>query len=177
MVCEEREKRQAAEAACAKFDDKSLSAILHYLAPADGAARARADALLKVRSLDALTSSNAAMDEESKRNQQYRTAVSTMVECLIDNLAAGQDDRVQLLEDAVASHLEKQSRKRARLGSLPAPRAPPVGTLLANIAQMWRNAKRVRDYVGARQALSLLVLPKRCSEWTHTDIINLVSEV
>ena len=43
---------------------------------------------------------------------------------------------------------------------------------------MWRNAKTMRDHLGALQALGLLLLPvgSRTVRWTHRDIIHLVSE-
>ena len=37
---------EQALAACAQFDDKTLSSLLRYLAPGDGPARERADAIL-----------------------------------------------------------------------------------------------------------------------------------
>lgn len=71
--------------------------------------------------------------------------------------------------------LEKRSLKREK----PDEHVPPVRPLLANLAEMWRKAKRTRDYVGAKQALSLLLLPSddRTTKWTRADIIALVSDV
>ena len=56
-------------------------------------------------------------------------------------------------------------------------RLPPVEPIIDQIAQMWRNAKKMRDHLGALQALSLLLLPvgSRTARWTHRDIIHLVS--
>ena len=49
---------------------------------------------------------------------------------------------------------------------------------MRQIGQMWRNAKTVKDSLGALQALSLLLLPANAKtmKWTHADIIELTSE-
>lgn len=49
---------------------------------------------------------------------------------------------------------------------------------MRQIGQMWRNAKTVKDSLGALQALSLLLLPAdaKTMKWTHADIIELTSE-
>ena len=173
----EKERADAADAAAARYDTKSLEAIVEYLAPKDGPARARAGALLKIKSLNALPSSEAAMNEESERNKQYGRAAVVCFDGLMLHAAGGDEQRIVILEAAVEAHLEKKSRKRPRADDEP-PR-PPIEPFLHSIALMWRNAKRIRDYVGARQALSLLLLPreKRTRRWTHGDIIDLVSEV
>ena len=110
----EKKRRLAAEAEAARYDDKTLSALVEYLAPKDGPARARADALLKVKSLDALPSSAAAVDAESKRNEHYKRSMRTLLDSLIHHVADGQTDRIGLLESAVAEHLEKRSQGQVR---------------------------------------------------------------
>ena len=104
-----------------------------------------------------------------------------MADSLIHHVADGQADRIELLEAAVTEHLAKNSRKRAResVSAADKDNIPPVEPLLENLASMWRNAKKTRDYVGAKQALSLLLLPAedQTKSWTHADIIALVSEV
>jgi len=178
---DQRQRREAAEQAAAAYDDKSLAAIVQYLAPGDGPARARADALLKVKSLNALPTSAAALETESQRNEHYKRAIRTLADSLIHHVADGQADRIELLEAAVTEHLAKNSRKRARESASATDKdnIPPVEPLLENLANMWRNAKKTRDYVGAKQALSLLLLPAedQTKSWTHADIIALVSEV
>ena len=169
-----------AEKAVAAMDDRSLSALVSYLAPRDGPARERADALLKIRSLDALPSSEKSVDEKSERHRQYKQAVNTLVDGLLAHVGDGDDERTAMLESAVLDHLSNKSRKRKLPSeSAPAP-APPVGVFLDSIALMWQKAKLTRDYVGARQALSLLILPPehpRTSTWTYAHITALVSDV
>ena len=176
---DQRQRREAAEQAAAAYDDKSLAAIVQYLAPGDGPARARADALLKVKSLNALPTSAAALETESQRNEHYKRSIRVLADSLIHHVADGQTDRIELLESAVTEHLAKNSRKRARESASAADRVPPVEPLLQNLADMWRNAKKTRDYVGAKQALSLLLLPAedKTKSWTHADIIELASDI
>ena len=104
-----------------------------------------------------------------------------MADSLIHHVADGQADRIELLEAAVTEHLAKNSRKRARESASAADKdnIPPVEPLLENLANMWRNAKKTRDYVGAKQALSLLLLPAedKAMSWTHADTIDLVSDI
>ena len=107
---------EQALAACAQFDDKTLSSLLRYLAPGDGPARERADAILKVRSLDALSSSDAAVVEGTRTQINYKRSVVVSVEGLLSLAANGDSDRIHLLEDAVHGWLEQQRRRR---------RAPP----------------------------------------------------
>jgi hypothetical protein len=173
---EEHRLREEAEAVASAFDDKSLSALVTFLAPNDESARKRAEALLNVRSLDALPSSNAAMNSGTSRHGEYLRAIRTLVDSLISHVANESDDRVEILERAVSEHLAARSRKRARESEQP--HLPPVETLLENLARMWRNAKKTGDYVGAKQALSLLLLPSSAKTklWTHADIIELVSD-
>ena len=159
----------------ASMSDRSLSALISYLAPDSGPVRDRADLLLKVRSLDALPESEAAVNLDSERHAQYKRAVMTMVDGLVAHAAHDDRDRVAVLEFAIHHHLER--RLRGKRDSSGAAKQPPVESLLNSIANMWRNAKRVNDYVGARQALSLLILPERRQNWTHADIAALVSEV
>ena len=110
----EKKRRLAAEAEAARYDDKTLPALVEYLAPKDGPARARADALLKVKSLDALPSSAGVVDAESKRNEHYKRPMRTLLDSLIHHVADGQTDRIRLLESAVAEHFEKRSQRQVR---------------------------------------------------------------
>ena len=85
----DKKRRLAAEAAAARYDDRALPALMAYLAPKDGPARARADAPIKVKSLDALLSSAAAVDAESKRNEHNKRPMWTLLNSLIHRVADG----------------------------------------------------------------------------------------
>ena len=62
---------------------------------------------------DALLSSAAAADAESKRNKHYKRSMRTLLDSLIHHVADSQTDRIELLESAVAEHLEKRSQTGA----------------------------------------------------------------
>ena len=133
-AADQRQRREAAEQATEAYDDKSLAAIAQYLAPGDVVARARADAPLKVKSLN----SAAALETNLQSNEHYKRAIRTLIDSLTRHVADGQADRIGLLESAVAEHLEKRSRKRARESSSAADKAnvSPDEPLLGNLANM-----------------------------------------
>ena len=101
-----------AVSACAQFDDKTLSSILRYMAPDDGPARERADAILRIRSLDALSSSDAAVTDGTRSLVNYKRSVVVGCEGLIELASKGDRDRIVILEDAVHEWLERQQRRR-----------------------------------------------------------------
>jgi hypothetical protein len=173
----QKERADAADAGAARYDAKYLGAIVEYLAPKDGPARARAGALLKIKSLNALPSSEAAMNEESERNKQYGRAAVVCFDGLMLHAAGGDEQRIVILEAAVEAHIEKKSRKRPRADDKP-PR-PPIEPFLHSIALMWRNAKK--DLRLCRSATSAFIVTptarKKTRRWTHGDIVGLVSEV
>ena len=101
-----------AVATCAQFDDKTLSSILRYMAPDDGPARERADAILRIRSLDALSSSDAVVTDGTRSLVNYKRSVVVGCEGLIELASKGDRDQIVILEDAVHEWLERQQRRR-----------------------------------------------------------------
>jgi chromosome segregation ATPase len=85
---------------------QTITSLLKYLVR-DSAA----DALLKVASLDALTTSSSALLSTSRRNQDYRRVASAAFDAMVNVIAPGDDGvRTEMILDCIAQHISKKRK-------------------------------------------------------------------
>ena len=149
----------------AGHEERSLSAVVNYLVT-DGSA----DSLLSKRAFDGLVSSDSAVNTDSRQRVDYVRAVNLSDSGLVQ-LAAGNDPaRIKLLERELVSFFQKRA-DRDGSGSRD---EETLSRVLDNLVQAWRNAKRVNDYLTARQILSLFFVGR--GRISHAMITQLLSE-
>jgi hypothetical protein len=142
--------RVEAQNVVAKLDSNSLSALVRLLA--DDASVSR------IRSIDALVQSEQALNSDSRRCTDYKRVVNTCIDGVIDAAADGDEQRVAVLQEGALEHLTKlQKHSMSQSGRKD---GLALAGLKSNIANAWRAAKRVGDYVTAAQVLSMLITPK-----------------
>jgi hypothetical protein len=152
-----------------KLDSKSLTTLVSFLGGSQAGVAGR------IRSLDALMTADAAMDEESKRHQQYRQVARVCFDGLVSSLAGGDLAREGFIQDDIVDHVLRKRRREDRPMQLESRDARALVGLKRNIAQAWQHAKFLNDFMLSRQALSTLILEQR-GIITHDDIMSLVSK-
>jgi hypothetical protein len=90
-------------------NSRSLTAVLRFVAP-----NGEADALLSTRSVDALTSSNAALTPSSRRNHDYKRAVAVAFDGLVDLLSGNDDVRAEMVLAVLTEHINRRRKEPSR---------------------------------------------------------------
>ena len=90
-------------------NSRSLTALLKFVAPNGGA-----NALLSTRSIDALTSSNAALTSSSRRNHDYKRAAAVAFDGLVDLLSGNDDVRAEMVLAVLTEHINRRRKEPSR---------------------------------------------------------------
>ena len=90
-------------------NSRSLTALLKFVAPNGGA-----NALLSTRSIDALTSSNAALTSSSRRNHDYKRAAAVAFDGLVDLLSGNDDVRAEMVLAVLTEHIKCRRKEPSR---------------------------------------------------------------
>ena len=151
-----------------KLDSKSLTTLVSFLGGSQAGVAGR------IRSLDALMTADVAMDEESKRHQQYRQVARVCFDGLVSSLA-GDLVREGFIQDDIVDHVLRKRRREDRPMQLESRDARARVGLKRNIAQAWQHAKFLNNFMLSRQALSTLILEQR-GIITRDGIMSLVSK-
>ena len=161
----EKSLRVEAQNAVAKLDSKSLSALVRLLANDASVSR--------IRSIEALVQSEQAVNGDSRRCTDYKRVFNTCVDGVIGAAADSDVQRVEVLQEGVIEHLSKKAQEHS-MSQSGRKDGLALACLKSNIANAWRAAKRVGDYVTAAQVLSMLIIPKGHG-LPFVDIMQLVT--
>ena len=126
---------------------------------------AKSQSLLKIGSPDALIESPTSMNPDSRRHGDWKRIFTACLDGLLDFFT----NRNPLREIPLLICLDEWRAKKLKTQRTLMSRLEEGERLEQKLIEQWHFCKRTHDYQGARQALSMLVNPKRGHGLTMTE--------